>query len=280
MLKKSDRLFSVLDPNDIPDSHIQKFAMFHSTKALYRFEDRPDLMKRFAAELSAAVPEITTVVNTVNTRKSQVASGDTERVYRGEGIIHERLGSHTYTISPGSFFQTNTVQAERLYSVARDMARLEKHQCAYDLYCGTGTIAMFIADEVAQVVGIESVESAVRDAAQNARANGINNCEFLLGDLKDRLKTREQWMGKFPDPDVLIIDPPRSGMHPGVVEEILKMKVPRIVYVSCNPSTQARDAKALCADSYQLGSLQPVDMFPHTYHIENVALFELRPSAS
>ena len=139
---------------------------------------------------------------------------------------------------------------------------------------------MFIADSVAQVVGIESVESAVRDAAENARTNGITNCEFLLGDLKDRLKTREEWMGRFPEPDVLIIDPPRSGMHPGAVEEILKMNVPRIVYISCNPSTQARDAKALCADRYQLSVLQPVDMFPHTYHIENVALFERRPAAS
>ena len=247
---------------------------------LVTFEDRPDLMEQFAAGLKGEVPEITTVVNTVNTRKAQVATGDTERVYLGDGVIHERLGAHTYTISPGSFFQTNTAQAERLYSVAKELARLEKDQCVYDLYCGTGTIAMFIADSVAQVVGIESVESAVTDAAQNARVNGITNCEFLLGDLKDRLKTREEWMGRFPDPDVLIIDPPRSGMHPGAVEEILKMNVPRIVYISCNPSTQARDAKLLCADRYQLSVLQPVDMFPHTYHIENVALFELRSSAS
>lgn len=243
---------------------------------LVTFEDRADVMKAYAEELAAAVPEITTIVNTINATKSQIAHGDLERVYFGTGTIHERLGVHTYTISPGSFFQTNTVQAERLYGVAKELANLKPHECVYDLYCGTGTIAMFIADSVKHVVGIESVESAVKDADRNAKANGIQNCVFLQGDLKDRLQTDTAWMKSFPTPDVLIIDPPRSGMHPKVIEEILRLNVPRIVYVSCNPSTQARDAKLLCAQSYTLKSLRPVDMFPHTYHIENVASFELK----
>lgn len=238
-------------------------------------EERPEVMRQYAQELCAEIPGVTTIVNTINRKKAQVASGEKEVVVVGEGTIREVLGNRTFSISAASFFQTNTAQAERLYTVARDFADLRKTDTVYDLYCGTGTIALFLAEEVSRVVGIESVGIALRDAERNAGVNGVENCSFVLGDLRERLTKRTEWMSDYPKPDVLVIDPPRSGMHPDVVNEIVRMGVPRIVYVSCNPATQARDAKALCESRYILRKLQPVDMFPHTYHVENVGLFEL-----
>ena len=241
---------------------------------LVTFEDRPEVVREYATELSTAITGITTIVNTIHSRKAQIAFGEKENIVAGEGVIHEILGNRRFSVSAGSFFQTNTSQAEKLYTVARDFARFKKEDTLFDLYCGTGTIALFVADDVAHVIGIESVESALRDAERNTRLNGVQNCSFVLGDLKDKLTKDIEWMRSYKKPDVLIIDPPRSGMHPDVVEEIVKLGVPRIVYVSCNPATQARDAKILCASRYSLRKLQPVDMFPHTYHVENVALFE------
>lgn len=241
---------------------------------LVTFEDRLDVMRKYAGELRREVPQVTTIVNTINDKKAQIAFGDRERVVYGDGVIRERLGRHMFTISAGSFFQTNTVQAERLYGVAKEFAALTGRETVYDLYSGTGTIALFVADAAAHVVGIESVERSVRDAEVNARENRITNCTFITGDLKDRLTEQAGWMSSYARPDVLIIDPPRSGMHPDVVQAILNLEVPRIVYISCNPATQARDAAVLCREAYRLVKLQPVDMFPHTYHIESVALFE------
>jgi 23S rRNA (uracil1939-C5)-methyltransferase len=243
---------------------------------LVTFEDRPDVMKHYAAELKANVGEVTTVVNTINAKKAQIAFGETERVYLGNGWIHELLGSHHFSISASSFFQTNVAQAEKLYDVVKELGEFKSTDTVYDLYSGTGSIAIFISDAVKEVVGIESVESAIRDAEKNARENGITNCRFLLGDLKERLTKDTAWMSSHPKPDVLVIDPPRNGMHPKVVEEIAVIAPERIVYVSCNPATQARDVKLLCAEKYQLMKLQPVDMFPHTFHIENVALLQTK----
>ncbi|MGH2568939.1 MAG: 23S rRNA (uracil(1939)-C(5))-methyltransferase RlmD, partial [Bacteroidota bacterium] len=239
---------------------------------LVTFDDRPDVMKLYTEELVTAVPEVTTVVNTINVKKAQIAYGQAEKIYLGEGVIHETLDKHRFAISASSFFQTNTAQAEILYGVARSFAELKPTDVVWDLYSGTGTIALFVSDGVKEVVGIESVESAVRDAERNAAMNGVQNCKFILGDLKERLTKDRKWMQSTSKPDVMIIDPPRSGMHPKVVEEILELAPPRIVYVSCNPTTQARDLKLLCVDTYRLVKIQPVDMFPHTYHIENVAL--------
>ena len=237
---------------------------------LVTFEDRPEFMKKFTIELLSAVPSVTTVVNTINSRKAQIAFGDTERVYFGEGVIRERLGDLFFTISSSSFFQTNTAQAERLYSVAKEFGALRKTDIVWDLYSGTGSIALFVSNAVKHVIGVESVADAVKDAERNAAANKIENCSFVFGDLKDRLTKDRDWIDSHPKPDVMIIDPPRSGMHPKVVEEILELAPERIVYVSCNPATQARDVKTLAA-KYDIAALQPVDMFPHTYHIENVA---------
>jgi len=243
---------------------------------LVTFEDRPEIMKMFTAELLASVPSVTTVVNTINSKKAQIAFGEKEIVYAGDGVIHERLGNLVFTISASSFFQTNTAQAERLYSVAREFAMLKKSDVVWDLYSGTGSIALFVADAVAQVIGVESVESAVRDAEKNAKQNQVRNCVFILGDLKDRLTKDRDWIDSHRKPDVMIIDPPRSGMHQKAIEEILEIAPGRIVYVSCNPATQARDVK-LMAVKYDVSALQPVDMFPHTYHVENVAQLTLRP---
>jgi len=243
---------------------------------LVTFQNQPDIMKRYAAELKANVDQVTTVVNTINGKKAQIAFGETENVYLGHGWIHEQLGSHNFFISASSFFQTNVAQAEKLYGVVKEFGEFKSSDVVFDLYSGTGSIAIFISDLVKEVVGIESVESAIRDAEKNARSNGITNCHFLLGDLKDRLTKDTSWMSSYPKPDVLVIDPPRNGMHPKVVEEILGLAPDRIVYVSCNPATQARDAELLCASKYELIKLQPVDMFPHTFHIENVALLARR----
>ncbi|HAV23911.1 MAG TPA: 23S rRNA (uracil(1939)-C(5))-methyltransferase RlmD [Bacteroidetes bacterium] len=243
---------------------------------LVTLDDRGDVMTRFTLELTAAIPQVTTVVNTINSKKAQIASGEVEKIYHGDGVIHEKIGKHSFTISAGSFFQTNTLQAETLYGVAKALANLQPSDVVWDLYSGTGSIALFVSDSCKEVVGIESAESAVQDARRNAAANAVENCRFVLGDLKDRLTKDVAWMESHSKPDILIIDPPRSGMHPKVVEEISQLAPRRIVYVSCNPATQARDVKMLCAEKYDLHTLQPVDMFPHTYHVENVCLLNQR----
>ena len=236
---------------------------------LVTFDSRPAIMTALTRTLVTDFPEITTVCNNITDRKSLVAIGDEERVYHGQGYITERIGGRIYRISANSFFQTNTVQAERLYDAARDMARLTPTDVVFDLYSGTGTIALHIADLVRSVVCVESVSAAVEDARRNAADNGVENCRFLLGDLREILLTRKHQLEESGKPDVMIIDPPRVGMHADVVRSVMEISPQRIVYVSCNPSTQARDLKML-AEQYRIGDVQPVDMFPHTYHIENV----------
>jgi 23S rRNA (uracil1939-C5)-methyltransferase len=234
-------------------------------------DDRPEVMKQLAAALLAGAPSITTIINNITDRKSQVAIGDREVVYHGPGTITERIGTKTFRISANSFFQTNTFQAERLYATAKRMARLQGGDLVYDLYSGTGSIALFLADDVAEVIGIESVASSVEDARQNAAMNDVHNCTFILGDLKDTLTKETEWLTNRASPSVVIVDPPRSGMHGKAVLAIAARNPERIVYVSCNPATQARDLKLLCENStYVIDEVQPVDMFPHTYHIENV----------
>jgi 23S rRNA (uracil1939-C5)-methyltransferase len=243
---------------------------------LVTFTSEQELMQCYTKDLLLHCPEITTVVNTINSRKAQIAFGEMEKIYYGSGFIQEELGKNKFVISASSFFQTNVAQAEKLYSVTKEFGELKPTDVVFDLYSGTGSIAIFISEAVKEVVGIESVESAIRDAEKNAHENGIMNCRFLLGDLKDRLTKDKEWMTSHAKPDVLVIDPPRCGMHPKVVEEIISLAPERIVYVSCNPATQARDVQLLCATKYELIKLQPVDMFPHTYHIENVALLQLK----
>jgi 23S rRNA (uracil1939-C5)-methyltransferase len=239
-------------------------------------EERPALMDEFRAMLLDRFPSTTTIVNNITERKSQVALGDREVVLHGPGYITERIGSRSYRVSANSFFQTNTLQAERLYDTVRTFAALKPHETAFDLYSGTGTIALHVADDAGQVIGVEAVASAVEDARRNAETHGVTNCRFVLGDLKDRVLDRGVEEELHVQPDVVICDPPRAGMHPGVVESIRALAPARIVYVSCNPATQARDLKLLCDGGlYDLRESRPVDMFPHTNHVESVAYLTL-----
>ena len=226
----------------------------------------PALMR----ELDAVLPrEVTTFVNNVTTRKSNVAFGEQEFVLRGPGTITERLGRFQFRISANSFFQTNTAQAEVLYRTTLEAAGLQGGETVFDLYCGTGTISLFVSDHCRRVIGFEMEPSSIADAGKNAEFNGVGNCRFVHMDLKHLDHVADE------APDVVITDPPRAGMHPKAVEKLLEMKPRRIVYVSCNPASLARDAQMLCAQgAYRLGDVQPVDLFPHTYHIESVAVLD------
>jgi 23S rRNA (uracil1939-C5)-methyltransferase len=235
-------------------------------------DDRPDVMKDLVTELVGSFPAITTIVNNITSRKSMVAIGEREVVCHGPGFITEKIGTCTFRISANSFFQTNSLQAETLYDTVRRLGDFRADDVVYDLYCGTGTIAIYLASAVNRVVGIELVESAIADAELNAQLNGASNCFFVKGDLKDRLTRDTEWLAGHPPPSVVVTDPPRSGMHEKVVKAIAALAPGRIVYVSCNPATQSRDLRMLADSGYELVRVCPVDMFPHTSHIEAVAL--------
>ncbi|MCS6771856.1 MAG: 23S rRNA (uracil(1939)-C(5))-methyltransferase RlmD [Kiritimatiellae bacterium] len=239
-------------------------------------EHDPRLMADFDAFLEAKLGgALTTLVNGITTRRNTVARGDRDIVVRGRGVIRERLGNLYFEISPTSFFQTNTVQAERLYGEVLKSAGLTGHEVVFDLYCGTGTIGLWLAPHCRRVLGFEVEAASIRDAEANARLNGIGNAEFLAVDLKD-FTAAIRALPDVPFPDVVVVDPPRAGLHPRVVAGLRALKPHRIVYVSCNPATLARDVRELCADGlYRLGSVQPVDLFPQTGHIECVAPLNL-----
>lgn len=218
-------------------------------------------------------PQITSLLY-VNNQKCNDTIGDQEvRVFKGEDHIIEQMENLKFKVGPKSFYQTNTEQAYQLYCVARNFARLTGNELVYDLYTGTGTIANFVAKKARTVIGIEYVPEAIEDAKTNSVMNGISNTLFQAGDMKDILN--EEFIAEHGKPDVIITDPPRAGMHQDVVDTILKAGPERIVYVSCNPATQARDLKLLDKD-YKVMAVQPVDMFPHTPHVENVVLLERR----
>jgi 23S rRNA (uracil1939-C5)-methyltransferase len=208
-------------------------------------------------------------LNSITDSKSGVAFDKEEIVLFGEDHIKEKLGKFEFKISANSFFQTNTRSCEKLYSKVSEYATLKGDEVVIDLYSGTGTIPIWLSDQTKMVYGIEIVKSAVIDAKKNAQLNGIENCEFLEGDIKDVLPTLKSGLKQ--KPDVMIIDPPRVGMHKDVVGQVLSISPQKIVYVSCNPATLARDLEML-APKYEVKQIQPIDMFPHTYHIESVAL--------
>ena len=224
-------------------------------------------MAELAIYLRMEHPEVTTFVNTINTGVAQTAYGEDMHTVFGPGVIHDCIGPYRFEVAPNAFFQTNTRQAERLYEVARDFADLQPDDLVYDLYCGAGTISIFVADKAKHVVGVEVVGEAVENARANARANAVENCTFVSGDL---LKVfTPNFIDHYGRPDVLIVDPPRAGLHPKIVKRIAELRPERFVYVSCNPLTQARDL-ALLQDVYTVEAVQPVDLFPHTHHVENV----------
>ena len=236
--------------------------------------DRKTAMSLLEA-IHTQFPEITSLLWVYNP-KCNDTFGDLEvNTYYGTDFIYELMEDLKFKVGPKSFYQTNTEQAFHLYSVAREFANLSGNELVYDLYTGTGTIANFVAKKARKVVGIEYVPEAIEDAKINSQVNNIHNTLFYAGDMKDILT--EDFVNEHGRPDVIITDPPRAGMHPDVINVILGAKPNRIVYVSCNPATQARDLQLMDSD-YRVVAVQPVDMFPHTPHVENVVLLERRPS--
>ena len=223
--------------------------------------------------IAEAFPQIKSLYYVINKKLNDSISDQTCVLYKGEDAIYEEMEGLRFKIGPKSFYQTNTLQAQRLYEVAREFAGLTGTETVYDLYTGTGTIAQFVARRAAKVIGIEYVPEAIADARINAEANGITNCEWFAGDMKDILT--DGFIAAHGRPDVIILDPPRAGIHPDVARVILRAAPQRIVYVSCNPASQARDL-AILSEKYRITQAQPVDMFPHTMHIENVCALELK----
>jgi 23S rRNA (uracil1939-C5)-methyltransferase len=219
------------------------------------------------------VPAITTLLYTINPKKNDSIFDLEPRVFYGKGYVEEKLEDFTFKIGPKSFFQTNTYQGEALYRITREFAGLTGSETVYDLYCGTGSIGIFVSRQAAKVVGIELISEAIDDARENAAANGVNNATFFAGDVIDICD--DAFFAAHGAPDVIITDPPRAGMHEKLTAKLLEVAAPRIVYVSCNPATQARDL-ALLSEKYTVEKVQAVDMFPHTHHIENVALLQRR----
>lgn len=236
-------------------------------------EREMELFKELLEYISQTFPQITSLLYTVNNKCNDTITDLDVKVFKGKDHIFEEMEGLRFKIGPKSFYQTNSEQAYTLYKVARDFAGLTGNERVYDLYTGTGTIANFIAGSARQVIGIEYVPEAIEDARVNSEINGIGNTLFFAGDMKDLLT--QDFINKHGKPDVIITDPPRAGMHQDVIGSILFASPQRIVYVSCNPATQARDLSLLDAE-YKLTAVQPVDMFPHTHHVENVVLLEKR----
>lgn len=241
----------------------------------FHYDEEGDEEKAMALlqHIADAFPQITSLIY-VDNQKGNDTFGDLElTTFKGTDFIYETMEDLKFKVGPKSFYQTNTEQAYHLYSVARAFAALTGKELVYDLYTGTGTIANFVAHQAKQVIGIEYVPEAIEDAKENSKVNGIDNTLFYAGDMKNILT--DDFIHEHGRPDVIITDPPRAGMHPDVVQVILNAAPKRVVYVSCNPATQARDLQLMDAD-YKVTAVQPVDMFPHTPHVENVVLLERR----
>lgn len=236
-------------------------------------EDNKEQISRLLNALREEFPDLTSIMYVVNTKVNDTIADQDIILHSGEPFIEEEMEGLRFRIGPKSFYQTNSAQAYKLYSTVREMAALTGNELVYDLYTGTGTIANFVARKARKVIGVEYVEDAVADARINSQRNGIDNTEFFAGDMKDVLN--DEFLAQHGRPDVMIVDPPRAGMHEDVVNTILRAQPPVIVYVSCNPATQARDL-ALLDTAYKVERIQPVDMFPHTAHIENVARLVLK----
>jgi 23S rRNA (uracil1939-C5)-methyltransferase len=234
-------------------------------------EDQPEAIQCVMDALKETFPSITSLHYTINTKFNDSLYDQVIQLYHGTPYIEEKLEAFTFRISPKSFFQTNTRQAEVLYRMARDLAQLQGHETVYDLYCGTGSIGIFLSPKAGKIIGVETVADAVADARINAAINGIDRAHFFAGDVIDICN--DAFFREHGQADVVIIDPPRAGCHDKLLQKLLQIAAPRIVYISCNPATQARDAKILSAD-YDVLVSQPVDLFPHTHHIENILLLE------
>lgn len=241
----------------------------------FKFQEQGDEQRAhdLLQHIGDRFPQITSLLYVNNQKCNDTFSDQTIEVFKGKDHITEIMDKLQFKVAAKSFYQTNTQQAFHLYEVARQLAQLTGKELVYDLYTGTGTIANFVARHAQQVIGIEYVEDAIADAKTNSKCNGIENTLFYAGDMKDILT--DEFVEQHGKPDVIITDPPRAGMHPDVIQTILRAAPKRIVYVSCNPATQARDLEVL-NEQYRVEAVQPVDMFPHTPHVENVVLLEQR----
>jgi len=228
-----------------------------------------ELLMPIASKIKKISPNIKSIINTINDKKSDSAYGMPQKLLYGEKFIVEYLNEFEFEMSADSFFQTNSMQALNMYEHVRNECCLNGSEIVYDFYCGTGTISIFVAKNAKKVYGFEIVESAIKDAKKNALKNKVKNVGFYCGDLSKMLKNYSDIIEKDPC-DILILDPPRAGLHPKTLKEILKFKPKKIIYVSCNPTTQARDVKEFINSNYIMGMVQPIDMFPHTHHIECV----------
>ena len=233
----------------------------------------PEMIRLLADRLLQQFPDLTTLLYTINKKWNDSMNDLSPQVIHGKGYVIEQLEDFRFKIGPKSFFQTNTRQGERLYQVTREFAELSGKETVYDLYCGTGSIGIFVSRLAARIVGVEVIAEAIDDARENAALNGIGHARFFAGDVADIC--REEFFAAEGRPDVIITDPPRAGMHESLVNKILELEAPVVVYVSCNPATQARDLQLLDA-KYAVTRVQPVDMFPHTHHIENIVQLKLR----
>ena len=232
-------------------------------------EENRAIMNLLAEKLTERFKEIRTVVNQISAKKAAIAVGDREIVVKGDGYLEDRIGPYSFQISASSFFQTNSAGALNLFNTVLEYSELDGSEIILDLYCGTGTISIFLSGYARELIGMEIVKSAIDDAETNCRRNNISNCRFILGDIRKNLKDLSI------RPDLLIIDPPRSGLHKDVLGVVMDMAVKRIIYVSCNPTTMARDI-GMMSTNYETEAIQPVDMFPQTYHIEAVAKMRLK----
>jgi 23S rRNA (uracil1939-C5)-methyltransferase len=232
-------------------------------------EDRPDVVQPLADALLRKIGNIKSVVNNITRSRASVAVGESEKILAGQEYLEDKIGPFDFRISSNSFFQTNSLGAQSLYQTVLNYAEIKSNETVLDLYSGTGTIPIFLANKARSVTGIEINESAVQDARKNCKNNGIDNCDFICGDIKEKLASITR------QPDALIIDPPRAGMHKDVLAQVLALSPEKIIYVSCNPTTMARDISLLIQD-YDVIEIQPVDMFPQTYHIEAVAQLRRR----
>lgn len=236
------------------------------------YEDETE-RKKLLDFILATVPSITTLLYTINPKWNDSIYDLEPQVYFGKGYAIEQLENFKFKIGPKSFFQTNTRQGEKLYQITRDFAGLTGNEIVYDLYCGTGSIGIFVSSKAKKIIGVETVAEAIEDAKENAALNNISHAEFFAGDVIKICD--DNFFAAHGKPDIVITDPPRAGMHTTLVEKLLEIASPKIVYVSCNPATQARDLALLDA-KYSVEKIQPVDMFPHTHHIECVVLLKLR----
>ncbi len=239
---------------------------------IFNYDDETERKKLLQHVLEQA-PSITTLLFTINPKWNDTIYDLTPQVYFGKGFVLEKLEDFFFKISPKSFFQTNTKQAEKLYTVTRDFAGLTGNEVVYDLYCGTGSIGIFVSKQAKKIIGVEVIEDAIEDAKENAALNNVIHAHFFAGDV---IKIcNDDFFTTHGKPDVIITDPPRVGMHDKLVKKLLEIAAPKIVYVSCNTATQARDI-GLLSEKYSVEKIQPVDMFPHTHHIECVVLLKLK----